>query len=219
MSALRSRLSQLKRIASGVDRAAKASYLENNPIRKLHIGASNRALAGWLNTDIAPSPGVIQMDATRPFPFADGTFTYILAEHMIEHVTAERGLDMLAECHRVMGDGGILRIVTPDLEKLAGFYSRAGGQDYIDWFCATFLLADQPRTAGSVINAQFEMWGHQCLYDETLLCDAMAKAGFRAMTRCEVGESGHTSLRGIENEARYPEGFLRLESLVIEAAR
>ena len=40
--------------------------------KKLHLGASNSVLAGWLNTDVIPvQPGVIYLDATRPFPFKD----------------------------------------------------------------------------------------------------------------------------------------------------
>src|SRR6185369_8218421 len=74
------------RVLSGVivRRQVVEAYLRKNEIRKLHIGASNNFLEGWLNTDIVPvQPGVIYLDATRRFPFGEATFDYVMAEHMI----------------------------------------------------------------------------------------------------------------------------------------
>lgn len=194
-------------------------YIETSPVRNLQIGSSSRVLVGWLNTDINRSPDVVRLDATKPFPLPDSSFDNILVEHMIEHITYSQARQMLAECYRILRTGGVLRIITPDLQKLAGLYVTGYENGYVDWFCKIFLPDDQPRTVGSLLNAHFSMWGHQFLYDETLLADAVARAGFNSVVRCEVGESGRAALRRIENESRYPEGFLRLESLAIEAVR
>jgi predicted SAM-dependent methyltransferase len=219
MIGIRTWLSKMKRVALSVDRAIKTEYLASHEVKKLQIGASGRLLDGWLNTDLDGWPGVMQMDATKPFPFADGTFDFVFAEHMIEHVPYEGAMFMLAECRRVLRQGGKLRIVAPDLEKLARLYANANDQGYVAWFCKTFVPQDRPQTVGSVLNAHFSMWGHQFLYDETLLADAMAKAGFTAITRQEVGESAYDELRGIENVGRYPDGLLGFESIAIEAVR
>jgi predicted SAM-dependent methyltransferase len=196
-----------------------SGYLTNNAVGKLHIGASSRLLEGWLNTDIAPSPGIMRMDATKPFPFDSSSFDYVFAEHMIEHVSSEGAMAMLTECHRILRPGGVLRIVTPDLEKLAGLYKAESAHPYLAYFCETFLAESDPKTVGSLLNAQFRMWGHQFLYDETLLTHALRSAGFNDISRTKVGESTHAALSDIENEDRYPEGFLEFESLTIEAIR
>lgn len=212
-------LSKIKRKVTQSDRKIKVAYLAAHETRKLQIGSSGRLLDGWLNTDLDGWPGVMAMDATKPFPFEDGTFDYVFAEHMIEHIPYENGRFMLTECFRVLRKGGKLRIAAPDLEKLAGLYANVGEQRYVDWFCQTFVPQDRPQTVGSVLNAHFSMWGHQFLYDEALLSDAMARAGFTAIKRQEVGESAFDELRGIENVGRYPQGYLSFESIAIEAVR
>src|SRR5512133_1171766 len=91
-------------------------YLRSNTVRKLQIGAGPTQLPGWLCTDIDPrSDEAVYLDATRRFPFEDGTFDYVYSEHMIEHITWLQGLSMLKECRRVMRPGGTLRVATPDL--------------------------------------------------------------------------------------------------------
>ena len=43
---------------------------------------------------------------------------------MIEHVPSAVGMHMLKQCHRVLRSGGIVRIATPDLCKLARLYDE-----------------------------------------------------------------------------------------------
>ena len=93
------------------------AYLNANPVRKLQLGAGGFHPAGWLNTDIEPSNNEVYLDATGRYPFPDGSFQYIFAEHVIEHVPWEGGLAMLQECYRVLATGGKIRIVTPNLTK------------------------------------------------------------------------------------------------------
>src|SRR5579863_5675247 len=80
----------------------------------LQIGAGPHRLAGWLQTDLEPDLRSVYLDATKRFPFADGTFDYIVAEHVIEHVRYEDALKMLHECYRVLKNGGVIRISTPN---------------------------------------------------------------------------------------------------------
>jgi SAM-dependent methyltransferase len=92
-------------------------YLEAHTVRKLQLGAGANNVPGWLNSDIMPEGGSIYLDATGTYPLADGSFHYIFAEHLIEHLSWEDGLKMLKECYRVLAPGGKLRIITPNLSK------------------------------------------------------------------------------------------------------
>src|SRR5262245_18799500 len=100
------RARRLKRRVLGVDERLRDGYLRSHPSPMLHVGGGHRLLAGWLNADIEMIPGVLCMDAARPFPFADGAFGLVFTEHMIEHVNREEGQAMLRECHRVLRAGG-----------------------------------------------------------------------------------------------------------------
>ena len=61
-------------------------YLKNNEIKKLHIGAGNRKIKDWLNTDIGNKSIMPVVDVTKKFPFNTKTFDYVFSEHMIEHI-------------------------------------------------------------------------------------------------------------------------------------
>ena len=68
---------------------------------------------GALGVDHVALPGidVVHILNQTPWPLADASATDILCEHGIEHV--ENVVDFMAECHRILKPGGVLRIVTP----------------------------------------------------------------------------------------------------------
>ena len=216
------RAHRLRRNILRSDERLRTDYLQRTTTPKLHIGSGWRLLDGWLNTDLELIPDVMQMDATQRFPFADGTFQYVYTEHMIEHVPYPQGTLMLRECHRVMRKGGVIRVITPDLAAIIGLY-RSGlsaiQKEYLSWFCQAFVPAEYPHNAASAINAMFRQWGHQFIYDEATLAEAMRAAGFRSVTRWLLGESDHSDLQNLGNQQRYPDGLLNFESLALEGCK
>jgi predicted SAM-dependent methyltransferase len=215
------RAHRLRRAILRSDERLRNTYLQTTAIPKLHIGGGWHRLDGWLNTDIELIPGVMRMDATQHFPFADRTFDYIYSEHMIEHVPYRKGILMLQECHRVMRDGGVIRVITPNLAAIVGLYQSelcADQQEYLSWFCQTFARG-YPCSPVSAINAMFRQWGHQFIYDEKTLADSMLAAGFGSIERCALGESRHIDLQGMENQQRYPKGLLNFESVALEGVK
>lgn len=215
------RAHRLRRAVLRSDERLRNAYLHKTTKPKLHIGGGWCRLDGWLNTDIELIPDVMRMDATEPFPFRDKTFQYVYTEHMIEHVPYQKGVHMLQECYRVLRDGGIIRVITPDLAAIVGLYQgklSPDQQEYLLWFCRTFVH-ESPPDAVFAINAMFRQWGHQFIYDEKTLTDSMQAAGFRSVERCALGESRHLELRNMDNQQRYPEGLLNFESVAVEGIK
>ena len=215
------RAHRLRRAFLRSDRRLRDAYLAKTKLPKLHIGGGWRVLEGWLNTDIELIPNVMRMDATHPFPFPEDSFQYVYTEHMIEHVPHQQGTHMLQECHRVLRDGGIIRVVTPNLATILGLYHKGlytDQQEYLEWFCRTFVPGGR-HGAVFAINTMFRQWGHQFLYDVETLTDSMCATGFRAVQRCALGESSHLDLRSLENEQRYPKGLLNFESVALEGMK
>jgi predicted SAM-dependent methyltransferase len=129
---------------------------------------------------------------------------------------------MLRECYRVLREGGVIRVTTPDLAAIMALYRSelsADQQKYLFWFCQTHVPEECPHNPASAINAMFRLWGHQFIYDEETLANAMRTSGFSSVTRRPLGRSEHPELQGLENEDRYPEGFLNLESVALEARK
>ena len=128
---------------------------------------------------------------------------------------------MLQECHRVMREGGVIRVITPDLAAMVGLYNgelRPDQQAYLRWFCGTFVQGCPPASVFA-INAMFRQWGHQFIYDEKTLTDSMRIAGFRSVRRWAISDSGHADLQYVGNEQRYPSGLLDFESVALEGSK
>jgi predicted SAM-dependent methyltransferase len=225
-SALRSDLGRqarlLRRRLTRANSRLLRDYQGASDCRKLQIGGGWRLLDGWLNTDIELVPGIFHMDATKPFPLGDNAFRYVFSEHMIEHIDYASAGSMLRECHRVLLPGGVIRIVTPNLNSLVELLSqpRSGiRQEYYEFFSRYFLPDGHPPTDASVANAFVRSWGHQFIYDEPTLRQLLEGAGFADAVRRRLGESDHAALAGIEHESRYPPGLLDFESIALEATR
>ncbi len=84
---------------------------------RLHIGCGTNVLAGWVNIDrVGRVPGVVtEIDATS-LPFADGSVTAVLAEHVFEHFSFAEEKLVWREMARVLCAGGELVIEVPDFE-------------------------------------------------------------------------------------------------------
>ena len=208
----------------GRDRAIVRRYLAQSKIKKLHIGCGKNVLPGWLNMDALPLlPDALYLDATRRFSFKDEAFDFVFSEHMIEHIAYRHGLNMLAECRRVLKPSGKIRISTPDLNFLVDLNRSDKSElheQYIRWSTRTFNNGTvQEGNAVFVINQFVRSWGHRFIYDEKTLREAMLNAGFTNIVRCDLLESEDPALRNLENEARLPLAFLRLETLTLEGTK
>jgi predicted SAM-dependent methyltransferase len=221
--ALRGAVVDVQMLVWSVTRIHKINaYLACDQPKKLHLGASNSLLLGWLNTDLFPtSPDVIYLDATRRFPFDDSTFDYVFSEHMIEHIDYHCAVTMLRECYRVLKPGGRLRIATPDLEVLIGLHANEktdSQKKYIDWVTDRCRLVAGDCQDVFVINNAFRAWGHCFLYDRKTLSITLAKMGFRSVKCYEPGVSEDTNLVGLEAHGKeiQAEEINQFETLVVE---
>jgi predicted SAM-dependent methyltransferase len=217
------RRQQINRTFGILDRSIAAHYLARSKEPKLHIGCGNNAMPGWLNTDYFPnSHDIMYLDATQAFPFKDETFDYIFSEHMIEHIPYGDGQKMLAECCRVLKPSGTIRISTPNLDFLIDL-ARPDKSDlqraYIKWSSYSFVAGAPEDNETFVINNFVRNWGHTFIYDKRTLHQAMTSAGFAQTTSCDLQESQHAALRGLENETRMPPDFLPLETLTVEGGK
>ncbi len=77
----------------------------------LYIGGAGRAVAGYVNLDLAAVDGVDVVADAHALPFADGVFQRVECDAVLEHV--RRPEQVMAEMRRVLRPGGYLHVVTP----------------------------------------------------------------------------------------------------------
>src|SRR5947208_1222158 len=91
--------------------------------RLLNVGCGHRFHRDWINLDIKPcDPRVMKWDVTCGLPFPDRHFDAVYHSHVVEHIRRLDVAAFLRECYRVLRPRGIMRIVTPDLERLCELY-------------------------------------------------------------------------------------------------
>jgi len=201
-----------------------SNYIQSHEVRKLQLGCGNHIIEGWLNSDYLPdNPNILNLDVTKPFPIEDHQIDYIFSEHMIEHINYSEGNYMLSECYRVLRNGGKVRISTPDMRYLIDLYNDEKTEIQKRYLTLIIDYLGLKVTPGQenifVINQAFYGWGHKFIYNEGVLRDSMEKNGFTNIVRCELNQSKVDVLRNLENETRFPEGLLKLETFTLEGTK
>lgn len=185
------------------------------PPYRILLGAGPATRPGWINTDVS-FRAKYWLDATREWPFPAGTVSHVYADNMIEHLTLSGARSFLRCARAAMMPGGVIRLVTPDVEACARIY--LGGAEAQERHLARQrrhgYLAEHPV---DILRLIFTESGHHAgyLWDEAAMRAELAAAAFAGIQRFGVDESDDEALRGLEHRTSAEEAAT---SLVIEAS-
>lgn len=191
---------------------------------KLNLGCGPQVLDGWVNVDYALGARLMKVplfrainrklgffnvdwdekifvhDLTKAFPWRSGSVDVAYSSHTLEHLSREDGRRFLSECHRVLRDGGVIRIVVPDLRSYVDAYSK--GQIKADDFLEKLDVLYTSSTSGLKRKlAPFIQFPHKCMYDNQRLVDVLNEMGFDAHVRAPF-DSEIDDIRRIELDGR-----------------
>lgn len=191
---------------------------------KLNLGCGAQVVDGWVNVDYALGARFSQVplfrgvnrrlglfhqdwddrifihDLTKPFPWDDCCADVVYSSHILEHFSKADGLTFLGECHRVLRQDGVIRIVVPDLHEVFRDYEegRLPADDVL------FELNVLPGNSTSAMKnrlAPFLQFPHKCMYDHPRLLAILDDIGFEAAAR-PAFDSAIDDIRDIELEER-----------------
>jgi hypothetical protein len=149
----------------------------------LHVGCGELVQPGWVNIDTELRAGAFYWDAVNGLPFEEQTVRHIHAEHFLEHLEVYDGGRFLAECHRVLEIGGILRIIVPDAEKYMKAYAT-GDHDFFEPLVRLGGTAEPLPTKAAICNQMFRMGGdHRFAWDFETLEYTARQIGFSSIDR------------------------------------
>jgi len=173
---------------------------------RLHIGSGNVRIPGWTNVDAQRLPGVdVVADVTGGLGFAGAEAVF--AEHFLEHLAVDDALRFLLEAHRVLADGGWVRLTTPNLDWVWSTHYRLAGD------------AAEKREAALAINRAFRGWRHQFLWNQEMLAEALAACGFEEIRWCRRGESELPFFQDLERHDTYEDSEEMPHILIVEARK
>ena len=87
----------------------------------------------------------------------------------------------------------------------------------MDWAAAEGNIPAEPVY---VINRFHTTWGHQIIYDFDTLSKLLEVCGFKDIVPCEMSQSSHPALAGVEEHFHYlPYDFCCLETMILEAQK
>jgi len=188
---------------------------------KVNIGCRETGMPGWINVDICKCHSVnCVWDCRKKLPFENDSVSLIFTEHFLEHLDYyEEVINFLSECKRVLVDGGIIRIIVPDLEKYIRAYSHEKSWDELSRI-RPLIDGRIDHWCGRNYNTKLELisevyhqgYEHKSAYDFDTLHFVLDAAGFRSVIRQDFMKSVKPELL-LDREDRAS------ESLYVEAVK
>lgn len=174
---------------------------------RINLGSGHWKLEGWVNVDLdlASRPEVCA-DLSAGLPFRDSSADLMHSEDFLDQLELAPARAFLAECHRILRPGGVLRILTPDLRKMAHMYLQEPDR-LLELWKTHVGVPLEAGTAAEVFNLGMRFAGHTFIYDEETLACLLDASGFEAR-RVTFGQSDIPDLRGLD--LRSPENAISM---------
>jgi len=98
-------------------------------------------------------------------PLDDESADIVYSSHFLEHLTKDDGVSFLSECHRILKPGGLLRLLTPDLDIAFEQFKTRDSEAVLDQFFYT--------------SPKFDFSAHKYLYNFPMLKNRLEAIGFK----------------------------------------
>jgi predicted SAM-dependent methyltransferase len=166
---------------------------------------------GWVTedalvhvVDYSPDLDIRRCDVTKGIAFDEMSVDYIYTSHMLEHLRKEDTMFVLKECYRVLKQGGVLRVVVPDLKLYAEEYINNGesSADSDAFDADKFMDNIMLQGIGEVRPLFYRLMckRHQWMYDFESLAKRLHDCGFGKVKKCKLGEGSLPDLPYLEQE-------------------
>lgn len=203
-------------------------------MKKLNLGCGSQVVDGWINVDYALGARIAKYplfsflnnriklfnlswdkrifihDLTCELPWADEEVDIIYTSHTLEHLSKQDGYYLLSESFRILRNGGVLRIVVPDLNIAVDQYNNGEilAEDFLEHLGVKLSKARGLRGIIKKLNE----YPHQCMYNVDRLKAILEHIGF-VVHEMAYAESRIDDIEEIELKGRTK------DAIVLEAIK
>lgn len=159
---------------------------------------------------------ILVRDLRRPFPFRDSSVDFVYTSHTLEHFKRYECLSILKETHRVMKEGGTIRVVVPDVELIANKYLQRDKKFFLegmehkpdrllaDMFLDIFFMDQNYSKRGLKGNILTRFTSlHRWMYDFDSMSAILSEAGFSKISRQRYREGRVPDLEKLDLLPQY----------------
>jgi len=141
---------------------------------KVHLGAGDINLQGWVNVDARAFGHIHARTASLELAeFTDGAVSAIYLCHVLEHLSFDEVDALVRVWHRKLAPGGVLFVSVPDFDAIVRIYQSAGND--LD-------AIKHPLMGGQGYEYNF----HKSVYNERALARVLEAGGFRHVERWDT---------------------------------
>ena len=175
------------------------------------MGWAARRLLGYRGVGF-PSH-VRYVTLTGPLPFEARSVHAVYLSHVLEHLHLDEGCRLLRECHRILVDGGLVRIVVPDTEHILREYqSSTSNRDGGACVALNERLGFRPLSRPAALLqrayvALTDFHAHKFMYDRYFLRQCLEQAGFVGIEEAQFAQSRIPEIADVELETRIGHGY------------
>jgi predicted SAM-dependent methyltransferase len=147
-------------------------------------------------------------DIVKGLPVPDRSCRGVYASHVLEHLTLSEFHAALDNTKKVLREGGIFRLVVPDLEWAAREYLRrvdAGDPAANDFFLEETCLGRRERRKSlrGILYDALATSAHGWMWDSSSLARALNEHGFHDVRRCSFGDCEDPMFALVEDIRRF----------------
>jgi predicted SAM-dependent methyltransferase len=182
-------------------------------LHALHVTSADKIEVPW-------NPKILIHNLRKPLPFCDASASTVYSSHLLEHLYFEEAQRLIRETFRVLAEGGVLRIVVPDLDSIVQEYlgkrpfaepsNGARSPCSADRLNQRLLMRPPAPPSDNLFSRLYNSWmdfhTHKWMYDANSLIHHMESAGFVEVRQMALHESRIDDIEQIEDPSRVLKG-------------
>lgn len=146
-------------------------------------------------------------DITKGLPVCDESCDAVYSSHVLEHLSLHDFRIALRNIHKILKQGGICRMVLPDLGYLVDEYRKSfetSDAPAINFMMNTGLgCENRKRGLAGLLISLYGNSHHLWMWDYKSLAHEIKAAGFQGIRKAEFGDSSVMKFHEVEDKSRW----------------